>query len=77
MLSVTIANIRFRCPVSGLITRTGDVCAEDEMGNRLHISQLPARRLRPLQTFYKGDTTPSVSGADISPHGGRRSTLAQ
>lgn len=77
MYTVAISATRFTCPVSGLVTRRGEIFIQDESGRRLHVSQMPARRLRPLHSTYMGATTPSVSGADISPQGGRKSASAQ
>lgn len=63
MLVAIISNTRFKCPVSGLITKAGEVCAEDEFGNKLHINQMPARRLRPLPA----SPTLPLQGEKISP----------
>jgi hypothetical protein len=44
----------FKDPVSGMVTKKNELCLEDEKGNFLHLSQLPARRLIPLKQYLNG-----------------------
>jgi len=57
MFAIGISTRRFRCPVSGLVTRTGDACAQDEAGRSLHISQMPIRKLVPLKEYLNANKT--------------------
>ena len=54
MYTLITAASGFRCPISGTRVRPGEVCLEDELGNRVHLNQLPARRLRPIMPANKG-----------------------
>jgi hypothetical protein len=49
MYNVGIAKSGFVCPESGLKVRSGEVYVEKE-GRRCHISQIPARKLRRIET---------------------------
>jgi hypothetical protein len=50
MYYIKIAKFCFTCPISGEIVRIGDVYMENENGSMFHISQLPARKLKPLKS---------------------------
>lgn len=53
MYNVLIATTGFRCPLTGIWIRRGDVYLENE-GKRIHISQLPKRKLTPLKQYKDG-----------------------
>lgn len=57
MLTVAISPIRFRCPVSGLRTRKGEACVQDENGGLLHIGQMPGRKLVPMKEYLNANKT--------------------
>jgi hypothetical protein len=54
MYYIKIATKDFRCPVSRERVKRGDAYIEDEDGKKLHLNQLPKRKLIPLKQYKNG-----------------------
>ncbi len=53
MYNIITAGAGFKCPITSLRVRAGEVCLEDSEGNLLNCSQLPSRKLTPLKDLLK------------------------
>lgn len=49
MFDIVTSPYRFPDPVTGKITKAGDLCLQDPDGDLLHIDNLPVRKLRPVK----------------------------
>ena len=54
MLNINIATTAFYCPVSGERVRRGEAYLQDEDGRKLHLNQLPKRKLVPIKEYKNG-----------------------
>lgn len=48
---------RRKDPITGKAIRPGEICFEDQDGDRFHIDRLPARKLIPLKEYLKANKT--------------------
>lgn len=53
MYNLITSPIRFSDPITGKITRTGELCLQDPDGDLFHTDRLPARRLIPINQYLK------------------------
>lgn len=54
MFYIKIAAYNFRCHATDTRVRAGEIYIEDELGNKYHINQLPARKLIPIKDYKNG-----------------------
>jgi hypothetical protein len=54
MYFIKIAVFNFRCPISGLKVKVGEVYIENERGDMFSITLLPARKLIPIKEYRNG-----------------------
>ncbi len=57
MYNLITSTYRFKDPVTGKITKPGELCLQDPDGVQLHIDRLPVRKLTPLKEYLNANKT--------------------